>query len=240
MLPALSNPPLHTQTNSSRLGPMLAANLSIPHTPSSPPSLSTHHSRATLRSLASSKLLQVLLWVTPLNRRPPATRPPPESSLQPQASSQCSLSSPASPFNQALRHLSMSSPRANLGPPRDRLMVTALLISSAWHLHLWIRGLPPRSALLWLSQSTPCAFSRRHTLSLPLSVTAVHPRSIHPVGQAASHMVAPTLNPPMGACNMTRQMCTTPTCSPTCHPRALQPGSQCLNTATSRSSISSP
>ncbi len=218
---------------------MLAASLSILHTPSSPPSLSTHHSRATLRSPASSKLLQWLLWVTPLNRRPPATRLPPESSLQPQASSQCSQSSPASPFNQALRRPSTSSPRVNLVPPRGRPTATTLLISSAWRLQLWIRGLPPRSALLWLSQSTPCAFSRRHILRLLLSVTAVLPRSIRQVGQAASHMVAPTPNPLMGACNTTRQMSTTPTCSPTCHLRAQQAGSQCLSTATSRSSSSS-
>jgi hypothetical protein len=239
MLPALSSPPSHTQT-SHRHSPMLAASLSILHTPSSPPSLFTHHNQATLRSLASSKLLRLLQWATPLNRRPLATRLHPESSLQPQASSRCSQSSPASPFNQALRRPSTSSPPVNLGLPRGRLKVTTLPTSSAWHLQLWIRGLPPRSALLWLSQSTPCAFSRRHILSLPLSVPAVHHRSIHQVGQAASHMLAPIPTPPMAACNMTRQMCTTPTCSPTCHPRVQQAGSQCLNTATNRSSSSSP
>jgi len=240
MLPALSSPPLHTQTSSSRLSQTLAASLSIPHTPFSPHSLSTHHSRATLRSLASSNLLQLLLWLNPLNRRPLATKLPPGSSLQPQASSRCSQSNPASPFNQALRRPSTSSHQVNLDPPRGRLTVIALLTSSAWRLQLWIRALPPRSALLWLSPSTPCVFSRRHTLSLPLSVTVAHFRSLHQAGQAASHMVAPTPNPPMGACNMTRQMCTTPTCSPTCHLRALQAGSQCLSTATNRSSSSSP
>ena len=147
---------------------MLATSLSILHTPSSPHSLSTHHSQATLRSLASSKLLRSLLWLTPLNRRPLATRLPPGSSLQPQASSRCSQSSPASPFNPAPRRPSTSSPQVNLGPPRGRLTVTVLLTSSAWHLRLWIRALPPRSALLWLSRSTPCAFSMRHTLSLLL------------------------------------------------------------------------
>ena len=213
---------------------MHAASLSIPHTLPSP------HSQATLRSLASSKLLQLLLWLTPPNRRPLATRLPPESSLQPQASSQCSQSNPASPFNQALRRPSTWSPQANLAPPRDRPTATPLLTSSAWRLQLWIRALPPRSALSWLSRSTPCAFSRRHIPSLPLSVTAAHLRSLHQAGQAASHMVAPTPNPPTGACNMTRQLSTTPTCSPTCHLRALQAGSQCLSTATNRSSSSSP
>ena len=237
---ALSSPPSHTQNSSSRLNPMLAASLSILHTLSSLHSLSTHHSQPTHPSLVSSKLLQLLQWVTPLSRRPPATRLPPESSLQPQASSRCSQSNPASPFNQALRRLSMLSPQVNLGPPRGRPMATMLPTSNAWRLQLWIRALPPRSALLWLSQSTPCTFSRRHILRL--LVTAVPLRSIRRVGQAASHMVAPTPNPLLGACNMTRQMSTIPTCSSTCHLRAQQAGSQCLSLATRRrgSSSSSP